>query len=206
METNFLISRYRNMPKIPRYSPDEVYHRLKNFNFRDDNNKYLPYNNYIWDRAAELLPGMVRDYVWLYITENRNNVSVRIIGLIQQKKKKRKLTDNSNWSMEKKLKTLSPIHDCCEYEIFEPGWTDKIYSCIWRHFKLSCPFVYQTPKITRNSDIFLTIKGVCRECLNEIHIYSTEDATDDGIDFHVSTCDTKHIKHNNIIIIYRGKL
>ncbi|CAF4889069.1 unnamed protein product [Pieris macdunnoughi] len=151
------------MPRVPLYSPDDVYSRLKNLQFRDETNKYLPYNDEVWRRAVKLLPGIT-----IHLTA-------------------------SEWKkLNLKTKTFK---DNREYEVFEPGWTDKIYSYVWHHFKLSCPFSFQTPKISRGSDIFLSINGACDECKNEIHLYSLEDASDDGIDFHVSTCDTKHIKH-----------
>lgn len=82
------------------------------------------------------------------------------------------------------------------YEVLEPDWCNKIYYLIYENLKLPCAFNFKNAKIDRTTGgPFLTINGQCTECNTEIHLYSLTELTSDGIDFHVSTLDTRGIVH-----------
>ncbi|CAG4941897.1 unnamed protein product [Parnassius apollo] len=205
------------MPRQSLYTPEEVHEALKDKNFMDDG-KYLERNHHIWTEARDLLPKMTVDYLWIYITKNRNDVSSRIHNVPKLKvKNKKKVCNISNWSMNdnkhglEELKgtihftlkqwnqfglNLKLYKDGREYEVFEPGWTDLIYQSLWENFKIPCPFKFQSAKIKRNTEEhFLMIKGTCIECQNNINIYSVNEPNGDGIDIIVSTFDAKNVQH-----------
>lgn len=135
-----------------------------------------------------------------------------------RKKIKKCNVDRHNWSMKmpkKHHKNLQDfrqnIHLSCKewdklgvqlkeykertYEVLEPGWCDKIYYTIYENLKLPCAFRFKNAKIDRTGEPFLTIKGQCTECKIEIYLYSLTEPTADGIDFHVSTLDTRGLIH-----------
>lgn len=84
-----------------------------------------------------------------------------------------------------------------EYEVLEPGWTGRIYSAILENYKLPCPFAFKNAKINRkDKECFLTVKGQCPECDNHIHLYAMDEPNAHGIDFHLSTLDSREIVHH----------
>lgn len=152
---------FLSVPRPPLYSPECIFDRLKDLQFIE-NGKYLGYNHPVWSRAIVLLPGMSKDYLWLYISQNRNNVSTKIHGPVEQKRNQRKVEEtDSNWSMAQGPKNFVEIREVIhvsffewkklglktmvykddrEYEVLEPGWTEKIYAVIWKSLKLSESF------------------------------------------------------------------
>lgn len=60
------------MPRKPKKSVSEIYEALKELNFLYESS-LRPYNDPVWQSASDLLDGVLnKDYVYLYITKNRN--------------------------------------------------------------------------------------------------------------------------------------
>lgn len=67
---------------------------------------------------------------------------------------------------------------------------------IYENLKLLCAFSFKNATIDRTTgEPFLTIRGQCTECNTEIHLYSLTEPIADGIDFYISTLDTRGIIH-----------
>jgi len=72
------------MPRKPRKTPDEIYQALEGLNFRQENGDMVPWNDPVWDLAVNNLNlFMSKDYLWLYLKENRNNVFSRLHNLTE---------------------------------------------------------------------------------------------------------------------------
>lgn len=93
------------MRKQATYSPEHIYEILKEFNFMEAN-RYLDYDNPIWQRASSVLPLMSKQYVWVYVTSNRHQVSEKIHGFVKSKKIKT-VKNNSIWPF--KTSTNLPV-------------------------------------------------------------------------------------------------
>ena len=166
-----------------------------------------------------------KDYIYLYLSRNSNDVFNRIHGIrtLETTKNQSNLdttADDSrndlNWSMGETdcvlpalrktislsksewdtLKSHIADYKHREYEVLVIGWTDAVYDILWSHLKLPCPYSFKNAKINRNSgEIFLSIRGSCGECNSKIHIYCQSEPTEDGVILHVSTFDSRGIVH-----------
>lgn len=166
---------------------------------------------------------MSKDYIYLYLSKNRNNVFDRIHAIETSIKDENNLdtsADNSrndsNWSMGETDCTLPFLRETIaisksewdilkshilkyknrEYEVLVIGWTDVVYDILWSHLKLPCPYSFKNAKINRNpGKIFLSIKGSCSECKSKIHIYCQNEPTEEGPIVNISTFDSRGIAH-----------
>jgi len=122
------------------------------------------------------------------------------------------MSKDDNWSVSKSKHDLRPIkcffhlskkewnslgvhskkYNCRTYEVLEPGWSDQIYYKIWNQLELPCPFTFKSKINCGSGEVYLNIKGFCRECKTEIHLYSETPPTDDGINIIVAW-DTRDI-------------
>lgn len=210
------------MPRKPKKSPDEIYVALEGMNFVSEGD-FLPYNDAVWQLAANrLLNVLSKDYVYLYVTQNRNKIAQRLCGENMPVNKKREITKKCiegadlNWSMpdnnnplpslrekihlsREQWMKISPVevnYQGRSYETLKPGWTTLIYKCLWDKFKLPCAFQFKNSKINNLPvDVYLKISGKCSECQTVVNLYSAGYPSDDGIDLNVSTNDTRNIAH-----------
>lgn len=80
-----------------------------------------------------------------------------------------------------------------------PGWTDMIYSEIWKQLKLPCCYSFKSGKInTTLGEVFFKIRGECTECGAVLNAYSMQkpENVEAKIENHISTSDTRGIAHN----------
>lgn len=209
------------MPRQPANSPNEIYDALKRLCFIDNKGKLLAWDDDVWKKAVDAMRGkMSKDYIYLYLSKNRNNIFNRIHGIETLESTKDESLDttadnsrDSNWSMGEincvlptlrisitlsksewdTLKLNIVKYKDREYEVLVIGWSDDI---LWSHLKLSCPFSFKNAKINRNpGEIFLSIKGSCSECESKIHIYSQSEPTGDSPILNISTFDSRGIIH-----------
>lgn len=69
------------MPKKPAVPPNEMYEALKEMRFLDNEGKLLPLGNNVWQEASDALHRkMSKDYVYLHLSQNRQDVFRRIHG------------------------------------------------------------------------------------------------------------------------------
>ncbi|CAL1671652.1 unnamed protein product [Lasius platythorax] len=208
------------MPRKPRKTPHEIYQALEGLNFRQENGNMVPWNDPVWDLVVNNLnSSMCKDYLWLYLKENRNGVFNRLHNLsgtdVLKKKEKVVMFKDGNWSMSTPKCNFRPIkclfyltkkewdslgthatkYNSRNYEVLEPGWSDKIYYKIWNRLELPYPFAFKSKINCGIGEVYLTIKGFCHECKTEIHLYSETPPTDDGINIIVSAWDTRDIIH-----------
>lgn len=153
--------------------------------FIDDEGILLRWSNDIWQRAVDALNGkMSKDYLYLYLSKNKNNVFKRIHGIDTSELTKNDSNvddtlDNTrqdpNWSMGETectlpslrknidlsksewaaLKTRIVDYKEREYEVLVIGWADALYDILWTHIKLPCPYSFKNAKINRNpGDVF----------------------------------------------------
>lgn len=210
------------MPRKPRKSISDISEALKEIDFLQGES-FKCYNDPIWQIAADLLDGaMSKCYLYIYITQNRNNILGTLYGEdlhpieCNISKNESHESISSNWPMNESKNILPPLRtemhisksewdkiDPCTvsyknraYEVLKPGWTDIIYEQIWKQIKIPCAFHFKNAKINHlPGDIFLQIRGKCSECNNEINIYSTNEPTTESMHLHISTYDTREIIH-----------
>lgn len=213
------------MPRPPANSPNKIYDALKELWFIDNKGKLLAWDDDVWKKAVDAMKGkMSKDYIYFYLSKNRNNVFNRVHGIETLESTKDEsldtTADNSrddlNWSMGetncvlpalRKSITLSKSewdtlksnilkYKDREYEVLVIGWSDAVYDILWSHLKLPCPFSFKNAKINRNpGKIFLSIKGSCSECKSKIHIYCQSESTGDSPILNISTFDSRGIVH-----------
>ncbi|RVE40187.1 hypothetical protein evm_015163, partial [Chilo suppressalis] len=214
------------MPRRAKHSPNVIYDKIKVLCFVDDSNNLLPYGHPVWQEAADLFKGeMQKDYIYLYLKQNRNGVFGRLHGETIESSTVDKSADitkdnahhDENWSMEKiecalpplrvqisvsksdwdKISSLIVEYEGREYEVLASGWSDVVYDILWSELKLPCPYAFKNAKINRNpGEVFLTIKGNCSECHAIINIYCVTKPTADGATFYISTFDSRGIVHD----------
>lgn len=69
------------MPRLPACQPDEIYKALKEICFVDSEGKLLLWSHNVWQQASDALHNkMSKDYIYLYLSKNRNDVFRRIHG------------------------------------------------------------------------------------------------------------------------------
>lgn len=82
------------------------------------------------------------------------------------------------------------------YEVLDNGWSAQVYYTIYDKLKLPCAFSFNNAKIDRSfGGTFLNIKGHCTERGSEIHLHSSTEPNDKGIDLHASSFDTRGLIH-----------
>jgi len=70
------------MPRIPTNSPNEIYEALKELWFLDNIGKFLPWIDDIWQKTINAMQNKIsKDYIYLYLSKNRNDVFNRIYGV-----------------------------------------------------------------------------------------------------------------------------
>lgn len=214
------------MPRAAANPPHIIYEALKHLRFIDDKGNLLPWSDDVWQIATHAMNDkMSKDYLYLYLSQNRNNVFNQIHGIemVESAKNNSNLDDTAddsrqdpNWSIGETecvlpalrkdivlsrsewatLKSRIVDYKEREYEVLVIGWTDALYDILWNHMKLPCPFSFKNAKINRNpGETFLTVKGSCTECGSKIHMYCLSEPIDDGATFHVSTFDSRGVAH-----------
>lgn len=144
----------------------------------------------IWQKAVDAMQGKIsKDYIYLYLSKNRNDVFNRIHRVETSKCINESTfdttaddsSDDSNWSMAKTDCMLPPIHKAItilksewdtfklhvleykhrKYEVLVIGWTDTVYDILWSYLKLPSLYSFKNAKINRNpGEIFLSIKAI----------------------------------------------
>lgn len=70
------------MPRKPVSSPDELYEAFKNLSFTNDEGILLLWSHEVWQKAVDAMNGkMKKDYIYLYISQNRHGIFDRIHGV-----------------------------------------------------------------------------------------------------------------------------
>ena len=70
------------MPRTPANSPHVIYETLKGLCFIDDQGSLLPWGNDVWRKATDAMQGKIsKDYIYLYLSRNSNDVFNRIHGI-----------------------------------------------------------------------------------------------------------------------------
>lgn len=198
------------MPRAAANPPHIIYEALKDLRFINDKGNILPWSDNIWQIATDSMNGkMTKDYLYLYLSQNRNDVFNKIHGIktLESMNYDNNVDDSAddsrqdaNWSMGETecvlpalrkdidlsrsewaaLKSRVVEYKEREYEVLVIGWADALYDILWSHMKLPCPFSFKEAKINRNpGEMFLTVKGSCSECGSKIHIYCLSEPTDD---------------------------
>jgi hypothetical protein len=112
------------MPRTSTCPPDVIYEALKSFKFVDEKGNLLAWGDNIWEDAASALEGkMSKDYIYLYLSKNRNGVFNRIHNITSNSpdtsihdehnnsEASRCSPNDLNWSIEKTLCSLPSLRE-----------------------------------------------------------------------------------------------
>lgn len=216
------------MPRQPKMQVDEIFKLIEDLNFFYAKGQLLRLSDPIWKNAENILnKDLSAKYLYLYMSQNRNgilerfdkkfNILIEDTSLKSIDSSDARQSNDSNWSMSSSCilkpwrtilyldkKTWHTISECellnnnDKYILLKPGWTNIIYSEIWKQLKIPCCFAFKTGRINRNpGEIYLKIKGKCTECGASFNAYSMHEPnnTESKIEIHVSTYDTREIAH-----------